>query len=68
MQKFALVLKSSNSLLVHLSQVPCEYNGTQNSIEWFCILDKILRASATLSSSGSVCMYAVVNDLSADIP
>ena len=54
MQKYALVFKSLSSLLVHLSQVPCEYNGTQNSIEWFCLLDEILRASVTLPLSGTV--------------
>ena len=34
--------------------MPCEYNGTQNSIEWFCSLNEVLRASATLPSSGTV--------------
>ena len=55
----------------------CEYNGTQNSIEWFCLLDKILQVSATLPLSGTVaatqnyigvyiimdCLQALVNNL-----
>ena len=56
MQKYVLVFKSliMSSLLVHPSRVPCEYNGTRKSIEWFCILDEILRASAMLPLSDTV--------------
>ena len=50
------IFKSSSSLLVHSSQVPCEYNGIQSSVEWFCSLDEILQASATLPLSGTVYM------------
>lgn len=57
MQKYALVFKSSSSLLVDSSQVPCKYNDTRNSIEWFCSLDEILRESATLPSSSTVAVY-----------
>ena len=54
MQNYVLVFTSSSSLLVHSSRVPCKYNSTRNSIEWFCLLDKILQASATLPLSGTV--------------
>ena len=40
--------------IVHLSQVPCKYNGSRNSIEWFCLLNEILRASAMLPLSGTI--------------
>ena len=41
MQKYALKFTSLSPLLVHLSSVPCA-----KLIEWLCLLDDILRASA----------------------